>query len=93
MCTSGTIAQIFFDVRMLHIKRLVGTFKQRTNVPYPYHYKKGVPYQRSVPVPLQKSVPYQRTVPCCHPCLEQAMRTSCLPAEVQPAAFKLPVIV
>ena len=25
-----------------------------TNVPYQYHDKKGVPYQRTVPIPLQK---------------------------------------
>ena len=29
-----------FHLRL--IKRFVGKFKQRTNVPYPYHYKKGV---------------------------------------------------
>ena len=44
MCTPGTVAQIFIDGRTWHIKRLVGKFKQRTNVPYPYHYKKGLPY-------------------------------------------------
>ena len=47
------------------------------NVPYPYHYKKGVPYQRTVPVPSQKkrtlpayrisSQKLRRTVPYCHP--------------------------
>ena len=34
--------------------RQILKFKQRTNVPYSYHHTKGVPYQRSVPVPLQK---------------------------------------
>ena len=28
--------------------RLVRTFKQRTKVPYPYHYKKHEPYKRTV---------------------------------------------
>ena len=44
MCTPSIVARIFIDGRTLHIKRLVGKFKQRTNVPYPYYYKKGVPY-------------------------------------------------
>ena len=59
MCTPCTVALIFFDERTLHIKRLIGKFKQQTNVPYPYHHKKGVPHfsqflKRTVPVPLQK---------------------------------------
>ena len=56
MCT---VARIFIDGRGLHIKRTIpiGTvrlvrpvpkFKQRTNVPYPYYYKKRVPYKRTV---------------------------------------------
>ena len=58
MCTPGTVAPIFIDGRTLQINRLVGKVKQRTNVPYrtiakkayltnvpyPHHYKKGVPY-------------------------------------------------
>ena len=42
MWTHGTAARIFIDGRTLHIKRLGGKFKHRTNVPYQYHYKKGV---------------------------------------------------
>ena len=42
-------ARIFIDGRTFHKKRLVGKFKQRTNVQY--HYKKAVPYQRTVPEP------------------------------------------
>ena len=42
----------------MHIKRLVGKFKQRTDVPYPYHYKKGVAY----PYHYKKGIPYQRAV-------------------------------
>ena len=59
MRTPGKVAQIFIDGRALHIKRLVGKPKQRTYVPYEYHYKKSVGYQRTVPAPFQK----RRTVP------------------------------
>ena len=55
MCTPGTVARIFIDGRTLHIKRLLGKFKQRANVPYPYHCKKGVPYQRTVSIPEVES--------------------------------------
>ena len=58
MCTTGTVAQIFINCRKLHIKRLIGKFKQRTNVPYLYHYKKGVPYQRTVLLCKNWGVPY-----------------------------------
>ena len=54
MCMPSTVAQIFIVSGALHIKHLVGKFKQRTNVPYPYHYKTGVSYQRTIPVRLQK---------------------------------------
>ena len=40
----------------------------RTNVPYPYRYKKSVPYQRTVLLSKNWGVPYLRTVPYCHPC-------------------------
>ena len=53
------VTRIFIDGRKLRVKRLVDKFKQRTKVSYPYHHRKGVPYQRTVPVPLQK----RRTVP------------------------------
>ena len=35
----------------------------RTNVPYPYHYKKGVPYQRIVLLSKNWGVPYRIYVP------------------------------
>ena len=72
MCTPGTVARILIDGRTLHIKRLVDKFKQRItyrtrtitkkaypiNVPHPYLYKKGVPFQRTVP-----HVPYCTVLP------------------------------
>ena len=51
--------------------RQILKFKQRTNVPYPYHHTKDVPYQRSVPVPLQK----KRTVPAYRSSWQKLRRT------------------
>ena len=51
---------------MSQIKRLVGKFKQRTNVPYTYHYKKEVPYQRTLL--LSKIEAYRTLAQYCHPC-------------------------
>ena len=51
--------------------RQILKFKQRTNVPYLYHHTKGVPYQRSVPVPLQK----KRTVPAYRTSWQKLRRT------------------
>ena len=67
MCT---VAQIFIDCRSLRIKRavlvgavrLVRKFKQRINVPYPYHYNKRVPYKRTVLLGKNRGVPYRRVV-------------------------------
>ena len=38
------------------------SFKQRTNVPYLYLYKKGVPYQRTVLLCKNWSVPYRTAI-------------------------------
>ena len=43
----------------------------RTNVPYPYHYKKGVPYQRTVLLSKNRGVPYRTNVPYRTAILEQ----------------------
>ena len=39
----------------------------RTNVPYPYYYKKDIPYQRTVLLSKNWGVPY------CHPCSRTAL--------------------
>ena len=58
-----------------HRIRTITKKAYRTNVPYPHHYKKSVPYQRTVlpsknqGVPYRTTVPY-RTVPYCHPCFQ-----------------------
>ena len=44
MRTPGTVARMFIDGHTLHIKRLVGNLKQRTNALYPHHCKKGLSY-------------------------------------------------
>ena len=44
MCMPSSATRIFIVCPTLLIKRSVGKFKQHSNVPYPYHYKKGVPY-------------------------------------------------
>ena len=68
------VARIFIDSGRLHIKRtvpkgtvrlvrLVRKFKQRTNVPYPYHSKKHVPYKCKVLLKKNCGVPYRVYVP------------------------------
>ena len=66
MCT---VARIFINGRTLHIKRLFGKFKQRTNMPFPYHYKKAYRTRtirkkayRTSQQKLRRTVPYLRTV-------------------------------
>ena len=52
LTASNEVSAYFINGRKLHIKRtvpigtvrLVHKLKHRTNVPYPYHYKKRVPY-------------------------------------------------
>ena len=72
------VSAYFIDGRSLRIKRtvsistvrllrLVCKFKQRTNLPYPYHYKKRLPHQLTVLISKNCGVPYRTYVPHCHP--------------------------
>ena len=42
----------------------------RTNVPYPYHYKKGVPYQRTVLLSKNWDLPYRTVLPSLIACFQ-----------------------
>ena len=70
MCT---VARIFIDGHSLHIKRavpiglvrLLRKFKQRTNVPYLYHYKKTLTILCTKK--LMRTVLHLRALPYFHP--------------------------
>ena len=65
MCTPGTVAQIFIDDRMLHIKQLIQTANEHT-IPIPLQIRPTVPAYRTSWQKLRRTV--RNYVSYCHPC-------------------------